>query len=284
MPMKHCCDLHIHSCYSDGTCTPAEIVDLAVHAGLSAVALTDHNTVAGLPSFLAAAEGKDIRAIAGVEISTGWKGKELHIMGLFLEPADFDAVTTFLDIINLRKEENNHKLVRALQDAGYDLTYDAIRQSHPEGSVNRAVIAAALLEKGYISSVKEAFQTLLSSENGFYVPPERIPAQEAISFLSSIRAVSVLAHPFLSLSEAELRQFLPQAKKHGLTAMETVYSSYSEETEALAKEIAAQFGLLQSGGSDFHGSNKPDISIGSGKGKLCVPSAFVKPLQEAMNP
>ena len=280
MPMKTACDLHTHSCFSDGTCTPAEIVDLAVKAGLSAVALTDHNTVTGLPAFLAAAEGTDICAVPGVEISTGWQGKELHIVGLFLEPSDFDAVTAFLDIINLRKEENNRKLIRTLRDAGYDLTYEAIRQSHPEGSVNRAVIASALLEKGYVSSVKEAFQTLLSSENGFYIPPERIPAREAIAFLSSIHAVSILAHPFLSLTEAELRLFLPEAKKHGLAAMETVYSTYSAETEALAKEIAAEFGLLESGGSDFHGVNKPDISLGTGSGNLQVPATFAEILQE----
>lgn len=283
MPMKHCCDLHTHSCCSDGTHTPAEIVDLAVHAGLSAVALTDHNTVAGLPSFLSAADGKDILAVPGVEISTGWNGKELHILGLFLPPASFAAVTGFLDIINVRKEESNRKLIRALSAAGYALDYEAILHSHPEGTINRAVIAAALLEKGFVSSVAEAFQTLLSSRNGYYIPPERICVLDAIAFLSSIHAVPVLAHPFLSLTEAELRQFLPQAKKYGLTAMETVYSSYSEETEALAKEIAAQFGLLQSGGSDFHGSNKPDIYLGTGKGSLHVPTDFVKQLQEVIS-
>lgn len=283
MPMKYYCDLHTHSCCSDGTRTPAEIVDLAVHAGLSAVALTDHNTVAGLPSFLSAADGKDILAVPGVEISTGWNGKELHILGLFLPPASFAAATEFLDIINVRKEESNRKLIRALSAAGYALDYEAIRRSHPEGTVNRAVIAAALLEKGFVSSVAEAFQTLLSSRNGYYIPPERICALDAIAFLVSIHAVPVLAHPFLSLTEAELRQFLPQAKKHGLTAMETVYASYSEETEALAKEIATQFGLLQSGGSDFHGSNKPDICLGTGKGSLHVPTDFVKQLQEVIS-
>lgn len=280
MPMKSFCDLHTHSCFSDGTCTPAEIIGLSAAAGFSAVALTDHNTVEGLPAFLATAEGKDILAIPGVEISTGWQGKELHIVGLFLKPADFPAVSEFLEIINIRKEESNRKLIRTLHNAGYELDYDKIRHNHPDGTVNRAVIAAALLEKGYVTSVKEAFQTLLSSENGFYIPPERISVFEAIAFLKSICAVPVLAHPFLSLSEAELRQFLPEAKKHGLAAMETVYSSYSEETEALAKEIAAEFGLRHSGGSDFHGQNKPEIFLGTGKGNLRVPAAFVNQLQE----
>ena len=113
--MKAYCDLHTHSCFSDGTCTPAEIIGLAAAAGLSAVALTDHNTVAGLPDFLAAAEGTDIQAVPGVEISTGYLGKELHILGLFLQPSDSDAVTAFLDITNQRKDECNHHLISALQ-------------------------------------------------------------------------------------------------------------------------------------------------------------------------
>lgn len=283
MLMNNCCDLHTHSCYSDGTCTPAEIIDLAVGAGLSAVALTDHNTIAGLPSFLAAAEGKDILAIPGVEISTGWNEKELHIVGLFLPAAAYDAITEFLKIINIRKEDSNRKLICTLSSAGYDLDYEAIRRSHPEGTVNRAVIAAALLARGYVSSVKEAFQTLVSSENGYYTPPERISVLDAIGFLASIHAVPVLAHPFLSLSEAELREFLPEAKKYGLKAMETRYASYSSETERLAEKIAAEFSLLHSGGSDFHGTNKPDIRLGIGKGGLCIPTDYIKQLQEVMS-
>ena len=277
------CDLHTHSCFSDGTCTPAEIIELSLTAGLSAVALTDHNTVDGLPAFLSAAEDKDILAIPGVEISTGYNEKELHILGLFLKPTNFDAVADFLKIINIRKEESNRQLICNLCSAGYPLNYDEIRRSHPDGTVNRAVIAAALLEKGFVTSVKEAFQNLLSPRHGYFVPPERISACEAIAFLADLHAVPVLAHPLLSLSEAELRSFLPEAKKHGLAAMETVYSSYSPETATLAEAIAQEFGLLPSGGSDFHGSNKPDISLGTGQGNMHVPTAFVKPLQEVTN-
>lgn len=274
------CDLHTHSCFSDGTCTPEEIIAQALSSGLSAVALTDHNTLEGLPAFLKASEGKEILAIPGVEISTGWNGRELHIVGLFLNPACFSAVTDFLSIINIRKEESNRILIRNLCSAGFSLDYDKIRRSHPEGTVNRAVIAAALLENGYVASIKEAFDTLLSSRHGYFIPPERIPAMEAIAFLKSIHAVPVLAHPFLSLSETELRSFLPEAKKHGLAAMETVYSTYSPETEILTAKIAAEYALLPSGGSDFHGANKPEIALGTGKGSLHVPDSFVYPLQE----
>lgn len=282
MPMNNYCDLHTHSCCSDGSCTPEEIIGLALQKGLSAVALTDHNTIDGLPAFLQAAAGKNILAIPGVEISTGYGDKELHIVGLFVQPSDYAALSGFLNAANLRKEESNRRLIHALSQAGFLLDYDSILRRHPTGTVNRAVIAAALLEKGYVTSVEDAFQRQLHPRNGFYVPPERISAFEAIRFLSAIHAVPVLAHPFLNLSEAELRQFLPEAKKQGLAAMETVYSSYSPETEALAGRIAAEFGLLRSGGSDFHGSNKPDISIGIGRGNLRIPTEFVKQLQEAI--
>ena len=281
LPMKFC-DLHTHSCFSDGTCTPAEIIALACNIGLSAVALTDHNTLEGLSDFLSAANGQDILAIPGVEISTGYQGKELHIVGLYLNPLQFESVSVFLEEINRRKEISNRNLVQALCQAGYTLDYDEIRRRHPEGTVNRAVIAAALLEKGFVSSVKEAFQNLLSAKGPYFVPPERICCFEAIAFLKSIQAVPILAHPFLNLTEAELRKFLPEAKKHGLVAIETMYSSYSPETAALAADIALEFDLLPSGGSDFHGDNKPDISLGIGKENLQIPCAFAEQLQNSL--
>ena len=276
--MNAYCDLHTHSRYSDGTAYPAQIVEEAVEAGLSAVALTDHNTVAGVPEFLERAKDTSVRAIAGVEISTGYLGKELHIVGLFLKAEDFDKITDFLSVINRRKEESNRNLIRRLNQAGYDLDYDRIRAENP-GNVNRAVIAAAMLEKGYVSEIKEAFKGLLSKKSGYYVPPERISAFGAIEFLHSIHAVPVLAHPFLNLQEAELEVFLPRAKDCGLAAMETRYSTYSPETTAKAIKMACGHGILQSGGSDYHGNNKPDIRLGTGRGTLAVPYRFMEELE-----
>ena len=276
--MNAYCDLHTHSRYSDGTAYPAQIVEEAVEAGLSAVALTDHNTVAGVPEFLERAKDTSVRAIAGVEISTGYLGKELHIVGLFLKAEDFDKITDFLSVINRRKEESNRNLIRRLNQAGYDLDYDRIRAENP-GNVNRAVIAAAMLEKGYVSEIKEAFKGLLSKKSGYYVPPERISAFGAIEFLHSIHAVPVLAHPFLNLQEAELEVFLPRAKDCGLAAMETRYSTYSPETTAKAIKMACDHGILQSGGSDYHGNNKPDIRLGTGRGTLAVPYRFMEELE-----
>lgn len=278
--MAQYCDLHTHSHFSDGTCSPAEIIDMAVSMGLSAVALTDHNTAAGLADFLAAAEGKTIEAIPGVEISTQYGEKELHILGLFLPPEKFDTITAFLDGFNEKKEESNRNLIQALNRAGYALDYEALRQSHPQGTLNRATIAAALLEKGYAESVSEAFKTLLSKKSGYYIPPERLGVFEAIRFLRDLGAVPVLAHPFLNLkTEPELRAFLQEAVPHGLAAMETMYSSFPPEITALARIIAREFGLKESGGSDFHGQTKPHIRLGTGKGDLAVPAEFAEQLK-----
>lgn len=276
--MRDCCDLHTHSTFSDGTFTPSQIVAEALWTNLRSVALTDHNTVAGLPEFLEAARGTSLEAIPGVEISTGYLEKEVHIVGLFLEQEKYGPLQDFLGVINRRKEKSNRALVAALHTAGYELSYAEIRERH-QGNVNRAVIAAELLRKGYIREMKEAFRGVLSAKNGLYTPPERIPAFEAVRFLHFINAVPVLAHPFISLSEGELRTFLPEAKEHGLAAMETRYSTYSPQVTAAAHAIAQEFELLESGGSDFHGENKPDIHLGSGTGDLVVPYGFVQKLR-----
>ena len=280
--MGYYCDLHTHSHYSDGTCAPSEILAAAAAMALSAVALTDHNTIAGLPEFLRSAREYPVQASPGVEISTRYGEKELHIVGLFLPPASFASVSAFLDDFNRQKENSNRALVQVLNRAGYSLDYEEIRAAHPDGTVNRAVIAAALLEKGYVDSVSVAFTGLLSRKAGFYVPPERPSAFDTIAFLRHIHAVPVLAHPFLNLKEEELRRFLPEAKAHGLAAMETLYSGYTPEITAAARDLAGEFGLLESGGSDFHGETKPQIRLGTGKGTLAVPAAFADALQSCI--
>lgn len=267
------CDLHTHSTFSDGTFTPSQLVSEALRLNLRAVALTDHNTIAGLPEFLRAAEGTSLQAVPGVEITTGYLGKEVHILGLFLERERYGELERFLSVITHRGAQSNRALVAALNHAGFDLDYAEILRQH-QGTVNRAVIAAELLKKGAVRSISEAFHGILSAKHGYYVPPERVGAFDTIAFLHAIHAVPVLAHPFLNLTAQELRAFLPEAKAHGLAAMETRYATFSPETASLAHSIAGEFGLEESGGSDFHGENKPEIRLGSGTGTLAVPDSF----------
>lgn len=276
--MAKFCDLHTHSTYSDGTVTPTELIRLAKEAGLSAVALCDHNTVAGLPEFRKAGAESGITAVEGVEFSTDYRETELHILGLFIPAEHHAAVTGKLAQMLVRKEQSNRDLVTALNGAGLELNYDAIKAGTPDGQVNRAVIAAEMVKKGYCESVKAAFSQWLSPRRGYYQPPKRLDVFETIRFIKSIGAVAVLAHPFLNLNETELCMFLREAVPAGLDGMEVFYSTFSPEETALAREIAARFGLLPSGGSDFHGRNKPDISLGSGKNNLCVPLSILEDL------
>ena len=265
------CDLHTHSIFSDGTCTPKEIIDEAIRVGLSAVALTDHNTVDGLPDFQRAGAGRDIEIVLGNEFSADYNGKELHIVGLFIKPEHLDEVSALMRGVIERKEQSNVELINALAVDGYRLDYDEIKRSTPKGKINRAHIATALTEKGYTASVNEAFDTVLSKSAGYYKEPKRLTAWEVIEFIELIGAVSVLAHPFLQFTEDELRAFLTEAKGHGLVGMECYYSANDEKTTERSLEIAEEFGLLPSGGSDYHGARKPDIGIGSGRGNLEIP-------------
>ena len=273
------CDLHTHSNHSDGTFTPEELIAEAERVGLSAIALTDHNTVSGLPQFLEAARGSGVEAIPGIEISTDYGDRELHILGLFIDEMHYDAITKLLVPLFENKEQSNVALMRSLAEAGYDITYEEVAARIPDGQFNRSHVGEVLTEKGYTSSIAEAFRTVLSKSGGLYRQPKRLPVFEIISFLRSIGAVPVLAHPFLSLTEEELRPFLREAVKHGLCGMETVYSTYDEETARLAASIAEEYGLKHSGGSDFHGGRKPDISMGTGRGNLCIPVEFVEELR-----
>lgn len=273
------CDLHIHSEFSDGTWTPAKLIDQGEALGLAAVALCDHNTVAGLPAFLDAARGKKIEAVPGIEFTTEYRGTELHILGLFIDCAHYDSIMQRIADWLQAKEQSNRDLVERLNAAGFSLDYDEIKDS-ASGYVNRAVIAAEMLRLGYVISVKEAFKRYLSEEKGFYKPPKRPDAYETIRFIKAIGAVAVLAHPFLNLDEQSLREFLPEAVNAGLDGMETIYSKFTPEETKKAKTVAAEFGLLESGGSDFHGDNKPDIAMGVGRGDLRIDYKLLEALRK----
>ena len=273
-------DLHTHSHCSDGSLSPTQLLRAAENAGVTAIALTDHNTVAGLPELMAAARESAVEAIAGTEFSVDYRGKELHIVALFLPEESWPAVTQRLAQLHRDKEESNRALVAALQKGGYAITYEAVRAIAGGGWINRAHVAQVLTQKGYTASVKAAFATLLSRHGGYYVPPRLPDALETIAFIKGQGAVAVLAHPLLSLEEAQLRQFLPQAKAAGLDAMETMYPRFDEAATQALREMAEEHDLLESGGSDFHGAAKPEIRIGVGKGNLQVPDAVLEQLRE----
>lgn len=271
-------DLHTHSHYSDGSDTPAQLVALAEKSGLDAIALCDHNTVSGLPEFLAAGSRSTVRTIPGAELTSAYKGKELHILALFIPPHQYDAVKAKMAPFRKAKEASNLALYSALTEAGFQLDRCRIFQGSID-YVNRMAFAEEMTRAGYTRSTDEAFDKYLSESQGFYQPAPREEALDIISFILGIGALPVLAHPLHSISEALLREFLPKAKAAGLAAMETFYSKYDAKTTALACRIAKEYGLLESGGSDYHGNRKPDVLLGTGKGNLSIPFSVLEKLE-----
>lgn len=275
------CDMHTHSNCSDGSFSPEELIEEAKKEGIAAIALCDHNTVSGLTRFINAAKESGVIAVPGVEITSAYKGKEVHILGLFLKECHYQKIANYLEQINIRKIESNKLLAKRLNEGGYVISYDAVLKIAGKAIPNRVHFAKALFAKGYVSSVAEAFDTILAEDGEFYKPAKKLDSLEVIRFLQAVDAVTVLAHPFLNFSKTELCEFLQKAKQYGLVGMETIYPLFSKEDSALAQEIAKEFALIASGGTDFHGINKPDIKLGRGKHNIFVPYEVYENLRRA---
>lgn len=263
------CDFHTHTNHSDGSYTPVELVRAAKEKNLI-IALTDHNTVTGLPEFMREAEREGVIAIGGTELSTDFGGKEFHLIGLFIGPEHYERVENLCTEFIRLKEYSNIDLCKKLNERGYTVDYAAVKARNVKGNANRAHIAAELIKNGYFGSVREAFDSVLDEKCGLYTPPQRLGLTDAIGFLRGIGALPVLAHPLKEVTPERLREILPELVEAGLVGIETMHSSYSEEMIEVAKRIAADFGLLESGGSDFHGLVKPDVELGIGKGNLQI--------------
>lgn len=272
------CDLHMHSTFSDGSDTPTELIRKAEQAKLAAIALTDHNSVAGLQEFLAAAKDSPVIAVPGVEFTTEHEGTELHVVGLFIREEVYERVEDYCEPMRKAKEISNRILMDNLKKAGYAVEYDEMVSYASSDNINRAVIAAYLVEKGIIKNREQGFRTILSERGGYYVPAPKPSTLETIRFIKSIGAVAVLAHPLLEMKVNELKEFLPEAKRYGLDAIETNYSTYDSYQKNCALRLVRENEMLFSGGSDYHGKNKPMIRVGVGKGNLKVPMEYYKEL------
>lgn len=278
-------DLHTHSNFSDGSCTPAEIVALAAKAGLAAVALTDHDTTAGIPEFLQAAEATpELEAIAGVELSTAFGAREMHIVGLFLDP-EAPALTAFLAAQREARKKRNEEIRRKLNSLGYPLRWDdpAFAAVSDASSIGRPHFARALMANYGFPSMQAVFDKLLKRGAAAFVPRNLPSPLEAIEAIHAAGGVAVWAHPvYRERNErAFARRILKRFQPLGLDAVEGYYSLFGPGETAMITELAERYGLALSGGSDFHGANSPGISLGSGAGKLRVPMELLGPLHAA---
>ena len=286
--MPALCDLHIHSYFSDGSYSPTRLVQMCLEAGLASAALCDHNTIAGLEEFAAAGSRQKFLAVPGIEFSTDWQHpawsekQEFHILALFVRPEHHAPIKEFLADSHKLKDASNRILSQRLREAGYPIDYDALRAG-VKGVPNRADFARTLVELGYLSSTKEAFRTLLNEKGGLYTPPPHPDSLETIRFIRSLGLPAVLAHPLFEKEESIVRLFLDAAVPCGLTAMETLYSEFTPEETRKAKAMVAEYGLLESGGSDFHGNAKSGLSIGVGYGSLAIPDELRQRLEQTVS-
>lgn len=272
-------DLHLHTTASDGTETPSEAVRLARELGLRAIAVTDHDTVAGVAGAVAAGEALGVEVVPGIEVSSDYRDNNVHILGYFIDPAS-PALRPVLEWVRTERIARNEKIVAAMAADGLDISVEALRAEYPEAVLGRPHMAEHLMRRGYAASVQEAFDRYLGEGGRYYMPKRRISIARAVETIRAAGGVSVLAHPLqYRYPRGEVVELIAYAKELGIQALECHYSEHSPDEQEWLLSQAAAFGLGVSGGSDWHGKRKPHIAMGSGMGGLSVPYSVLEGLR-----
>lgn len=274
-------DLHTHSTFSDGTFTPSQLVKYAEEKGLKAFALTDHDTTEGVKE--AKSIETNVEVISGVEISTRYDKKEIHIVGLYVNENDAD-LNKQLKYYREKRVTRNFEILEKLNSLGVDITIDDVKESCTGDVISRAHIAKALVSKGFVGSYTEAFDRYLGDNKCAYVPRETLNYEESMELITKAGGVPVLAHPLLyKMSDTNLENMMVKLRQKGLKAVEVYYSTHSNSDTQHIMAMANRVGLIYSGGSDFHGATKPKIDMGTGMGKLAVPYEILEKIRGERN-
>lgn len=280
-------DLHVHTTGSDGTCSPAEVVALAKEKGLAAIAVTDHDGVGAYHEAAEAGKKLGVEVVPGIEISTKFytdkeqnKGYAVHILGYYID-VDSPELKPVLEWVVRDRDERNRKMVELMRSDGLPITYEYMQQRFGE-IVGRPHFAEYLVEQGLAVSIQGAFDKYVEKGRKYWLPRQFLSIERSIEIIALAGGVPVLAHPFqYKRDDAGLRELIEHCIAHGLRGMECRYSGYTEEMSGYLEALADEYRLLKTGGSDFHGSNKPAISLGTGKGELAVPVEWLERLKEA---
>ena len=271
-------DLHTHSAVSDGSFPPRELVKLARDRGLITVALTDHDSADGCREAMEAGREFGIEVIPGIEFSTKYKAS-VHILSYFIDP-DSALLRSIADWIVQDRDEANEKVIRLMEADGIYIDYDDMKERFG-AQVGRPHFGQILVERGITESVSEAFTRFFNRGMRYYVPRTIFPLKDAVG-AAARSGTAVLAHPFeYKLDDSGLRELIEVCMSCGLNGMECRYSGYTKEQSEYLEKLADEYGLLKTGGSDFHGFSKPDIQLGTGKGDLDVPGEWLEKLREA---
>lgn len=272
-------DLHLHSTFSDGTDEPEEIVAAASAAGLSAVALTDHDNLNGIARARAAAAGAGIELISGTELSVEWNGGPMHLLVYFLEPGP-GPLQDRLGSIQESRANRNERIVGRLNELGIDITFAEVVAEAGGTGIGRPHFAAVLVRRGHATDINDAFDRYLASGRPAYLPRARLEAAEAIELATASGAVTSIAHPHtLGVAAADYAHAFSELAAAGLGGIEAYYGEYEPKLREHLAALCEQLELVATGGSDYHGSYKPELRVGVGRGDLVVPDRAVEDLR-----
>ena len=277
-------DLHTHTTESDGSYTPEQLVETAVAAGLEALGITDHDTFAGYQKAQERAKVVGLDLVCGVEVSTTHRGRSVHLLGYFLDGPPGDEIQRQLADMRRSRSERNHRLIERLQALGFAITLDEVR-ALGRGMSGRPHFAQVMVRKGYVSTTQEAFDLYLGEEGRAHIERRSIPLMEAIRLIGVAGGLAILAHPVRlrrksSGFDAD-EALIAECAANGLMGIEAYHSDHSPDDVLRYRTLAAQLGLVVSGGSDFHGAAKPDVTLGSGRNEnVMVPRAVLDRLRK----
>jgi predicted metal-dependent phosphoesterase TrpH len=277
-------DLHLHTTASDGVLSPSEIVRYAKAKGLQAIAITDHDTIEGCEEGLTEGKRIDFEVIPGIEISAEHTPGSMHILGFFLD-IHHHLLNERLEYLQKARAERNPKIVEKLNRLGIDITFEEVLKVSGGGQVGRPHFANVLLEKKYVRSFQEAFERFLKKGAPAYVDKFRFTSKEALHFIKEAKGVAVLAHPnTLGMTGiSELEKLIQQLVGEGLKGMEVYYPEHSSLDVGQFKSLAERYGLLLTGGTDYHGMEKNGLDIGVGRGEMKLPYSLVENIKAVRN-
>ena len=256
-------DLHTHSTASDGSLSPTELIIKAHEHGVNRLALTDHDTIDGITEALYAGDKSGIEVIAGIELSVNYETGDLHLLGYGFDSLHHELNTIVKKLQNSRSDRND-RIITKLNELGYPDLEESLQEFSGDGVVGRGHIAQALLKSGKFESVQDVFEQLLSIGSPAYVDRYRLTIEDAISMIHRAGGIAVWAHPGLYDDFENMLLQLPNWVDAGLDGLESDYSMHSIELRDRLRSIAISHGIIYTGGSDFHGSLKPDIMLGQG--------------------
>ncbi len=269
-------DLHSHTTESDGTFTPLELIHEARRAGVRTLSITDHDTFCGFDQAYSPAQEAGLDLICGIEVSTKWDGHSVHLLGYFFDPARLAPFREWILELQASRRDRNRRLVARLNELGISITLEEA-EARGRGMTGRPHFAQILIEKNYVRSQQQAFDEYLGESAKGYVDRHEPQLGTAVARIVEAGGIASLAHPVRL--KRDLAASMKELRAMGMSALEAFHSDHSEEDATRFADLAEQYGMLVTGGSDFHGANKPGIQLGTGRGQVSVPSSVLARLR-----